>query len=117
MYMVTPPDVSRSTEVVAAMCSVAMSLALSALLLWLLGRGSRLVPGLLILAGAWAIGIGWGGFFRALTVGAWGANMSALALSLAPVLLALQVVTALAAYRVAGRQEMSGHPGEVSLYY
>ena len=86
-YLLTPPDVDRATEHAALLLSGVIGVLLTGVIIAVISRYGPTLLALGIAAGLWVIGFCWGLFFRVLTVGASGANMSALAFLFVPVLL------------------------------
>lgn len=99
MYMFTPPDFGPATEHSAAIICGIVSVILTGLIIVFVSRIRSPVLSVGIVLALWAIGFGWGLVARTLTIGAYGANMSALILPLVPVLLIGQVLVAVFAAR------------------
>lgn len=87
MYLISPPRWTvgrdRLVFIVSSLAAIFLSLAVAHM------RKSEGRGWIGILAGAWGLGLAWGGLGRVLTVGAAGATMSGLALPLIPVLVVL----------------------------
>jgi hypothetical protein len=97
MYMFSPPRWSAGADRAALAASAVVAFALIALLVQVLRRCRPAWVPLLVVGAALVVGVGWGFFARVLTIGAYGANMSALILPLGPILLVLQAGLATAA--------------------
>jgi hypothetical protein len=110
-YMVHPPDISPSTERLAALIGLLVAAGLSVWIGWWVARRSqRMVASIVVVVGLWVIGFGFGFCLRAITVGYTGASFIGLVFPVIALLLVGLVLLIAAAVLLVERPGRARRP-------